>query len=243
MSMLHRVWEDVRKGENVDLYVVVLMAILFTTLGITGVGNERIISSVNVAVLGLLAIAMLQTRRTLEGIQTSSAFASTRIRDEFPKEFPQHIEAAKEVVLVGVHHASIMNDHYGAFERMIRNGGVLKVLQSAPDGHACGMAALRFAGSVDDDQERIRARSSLKVLTELQRIDPKCVTIKTFDYLFEYGACLINPSDWNAILYVQRYTFKIYGGARKPKLVYQRADGQWFHLYHSEIFSFWGIAK
>ncbi len=243
MFNVRQIWDDIKRGENVDLYIVVIVAFGFTLLSVLGVPMEGVIAPLNVTVLGLLAFAMLHNRRALEALhQGMLSVTRGAISSDFPADFNSTIRNAKEVWLTGVHHASIMNEHYEVFEAMIRKGGTLRILQVNPDGHACGMAVMRFAGSVDDAQERARARSSLKVLSELKKIAPQKVEIRVIDYLLEYGACVVNPGDSSAIVYVQRYTFRTLGGGRKPKFVYRVSDGPWFELYRFEITALWQVS-
>lgn len=66
MQMLRRIWEDVRRGENIDLYLTVGVAIVLALLNVLGFAPQSLIAPVTLAVLGLLAINSLVNRRKIE---------------------------------------------------------------------------------------------------------------------------------------------------------------------------------
>lgn len=115
-----------------------------------------------------------------------------------------------------------------------------------PEGHAFDMAAMRFPNGVDSKQERLRAISSLKTLNKLvdefNTTDVK-IEIKLIDYLLEYSSLIVNLNDLDCKLYIERYTFRIYGGSKKPKFVLNRNSGEWFNLFNHEINSIWALGK
>ncbi len=125
----------------------------------------------------------------------------------------------------------------------LRNGGTLKVLLVAPSGTAYKMAALRFPGRVGGDQELARIKSSLAILSELSAITPGSVEIRVIDFLVDYTAYALDMDLPNAVVYLERSTFKTSGGARKPKFVYRKRDHRWFEHIESEIKNLWEAAS
>ena len=123
---------------------------------------------------------------------------------------------------------------------MLENEGKLKILMVKPDGNAFEMAAMRFPGGFDADQERSCAKSSLKTLEKLQE-EFSNIEIRLIDYLLEYSSLMVNPKNIDSVIYVERYTFRIYGGSKKPKKVLSRNEGRWFELYKHEISELWKL--
>jgi hypothetical protein len=60
MAFIKRILEDLKRGENIDLYVTVILAITVATLNAVGLSqNSQLINSLSVAILALLASAIL----------------------------------------------------------------------------------------------------------------------------------------------------------------------------------------
>lgn len=240
MRIFRRVWKDIQQGENIDLYVTVALAIILAILNLVGLAPSVLLNSITLAVLALITIAILGNRHRLEVIIERTSLATDRIPlEEFPPEFVLELENAKEVWLTGIHQSAVITAYYSLFERKLKRGDKLRVLVVDPNGAACKMAAMRFPGRVSENQERIRILSTLESLCELKKIAPSNLEIRTIDYLLEYGAFLLDPETPEGVAYLQRYTFKTLGGARKPKLVYRRQDGRWYDLVCAEIRALW----
>ena len=164
------------------------------------------------------------------------------VNEDFPPQFQTDIETSAEIWLLGVHQSDILIRYHALLERKIREGVRLRVLLTDPQGNAAEMAAMRFPGNVRADQERVRIHSSLRTVADLKRLNPSGVEIKVIDFLLPHGGFVLNPDSDIAVAYLQRYTFRVLGGSRKPKLVYRRQEGQWYDLIHAEYCAFWDAA-
>jgi hypothetical protein len=63
MKSLKVIWEDVKSGRNIDIYITVVIAFAIALLDIFGIVNQSVISSATLAVLALVAYSLLQDRR------------------------------------------------------------------------------------------------------------------------------------------------------------------------------------
>jgi hypothetical protein len=160
----------------------------------------------------------------------------------FPSDFATHLEEANDVLLTGTHLGSAITAYYHLFDKKVRQGGRLRFLLIDPNGVAYKMAAMRFPGKVSAEQERIRIQTSLATLSELKQLSPDRVEIRVIDFSVEYTAYLLDPERHNGIVYIERYTFKTSGGARKPKFVYTKREGRWFQHLVTEITYLWDNA-
>jgi hypothetical protein len=236
---IEKIVQDIRRGENIDVYATIVVTLALVVLEVLEVISQDLLISTTLGVLTMIAIMNLANRNKLELINEKLKNDRQELNEKFPSRFTHHIENASELWLTGVHHSSIMTEYYHSFEKMLNQGGSLKVIVVDPDGAACEMTAMRFAGHVHPEQERTRTRANLEILQQLAKSAPERVEIRIIDYLFEYNAFLIDPYSSDGIVYVQRYTFKIMGGARKPKFVYRPKDGRWYDLIRSEVLAIW----
>lgn len=66
MEHLQRLWRDIQRGENVDLYVTVVAAIVLAILSIAGVASQSWIAPLTLVILALLAYSMLGNRHQID---------------------------------------------------------------------------------------------------------------------------------------------------------------------------------
>lgn len=239
--------DDIKQGVNIDLYITLVLALGLATanivISIFQIQIRYDITSINVSVLFFVTINLLTNRRKLDSaLELLKEYRKSGVEESFPDSYSSDIRNAKEIVQTGVHLSSNLNEYYGAYRKMLENGGNLKILLVKPDGHAFEMAAMRFPGGIDANQERTRAKSSLKTLEKLQE-EFANIEIKLIDYLLEYSAMMVNPESIDSVIYIERYTFRIYGGSKKPKRVISRNEGKWFELYKHEISELWKVGE
>jgi hypothetical protein len=63
VRIIRTIWRDLRHGENVDLYPVVVISLAATVLSQLGIASQQLTLSLLLALVGLLAIAILVNRR------------------------------------------------------------------------------------------------------------------------------------------------------------------------------------
>ncbi len=82
MRTLQRIWDDIRRGENIDLYATVCAAIGLVILNLIGIASTTWIAQITLAVLGLIAISTIGNRYRIEEVLkhlTSSAFGAPKV--------------------------------------------------------------------------------------------------------------------------------------------------------------------
>ena len=102
-------WKDIKEGENVDIYVTALVAIGLAIVNLAGYESLALNNSITLAVLGLLAISSLVTRRKLDQFEERFAPPSRWLyrRPEIIP-FVERGEKAAEIVVVGVSLVSVL---------------------------------------------------------------------------------------------------------------------------------------
>lgn len=241
MKFYQKIWKDIQAGENIDLYVTILISIVLVSFNLLGFVPTSSLTSINLAVLALVTITILGNRHRIETIKDSVNELINResFLQEYPTSLLTDLEESQNIWLTGTHHSSTLTVHYPLFERSLKKGGKLKALLVSPDGDAFKMTSMRFATKVSPEHERMRIIASLESLGELQKIAPERVEIRVIDFLLDYSSFLLNPESPNATIYLERYTFRTSGGSRKPKFVYRRKDGSWFDHVQTEIKNLW----
>jgi len=58
MKILNRVWKDISQGENIDLYVTVVIASAFTVLDIFGVASQSLTVPLTLGLMALISVSI-----------------------------------------------------------------------------------------------------------------------------------------------------------------------------------------
>ena len=247
--MLGKLFSDLKKGENLDLYVTlslaVVLAILKPILGLLGIDvSPSAIVSATMSVLVAITIVLLVNRKKMESLeQQLTRQNQSDIVTAFPNSYSSDLGNARRIFQSGIHLSSNLNDYHEQYESILQNRrSSIRFLIAAPDGSALTMAASRFRGTARLEQEQVRAQSSLRVIAELMKKYPGRIELKVIDYLFEYSGLLIESSSGGEVLYLERYTFRHSGGAKKPKFTYTPGS-PWFDFIKEEMEELWKAAR
>lgn len=248
--MLRELLRDIRRGENLDLYVTlalaIALAVLKPVLEVFGVNiSPSTVDSLTMSVLAAITVVLLVNRKRMESLerqlnrQTQSGIATV-----FPESYSSDLSSSRKILQSGIHLASNLTDYHKQYDSILKNRrSSIRFLIAAPSGSALKMAALRFAGGTRRiEQEQARTASSIDVIIELMDKYPGQVQLKVIDYLLEYAGLLIESANGDEVLYVERYTFRQYGGALKPKFRYT-PDSPWFHVIKEEMEELYKVAE
>lgn len=242
MRALQGILEDIRQGENIDLYVTVIIAIALAVLNVVGIAPQSYIAPLSLAVLALLAIAMLVNRQRLEAIiQRMNQTVGKLLLGSYPAELEGDIERAVNLWIVGVSLYTTTMKYYPSLERKLKKGCSMKVLLIDPKGVAIKMAAARKYGPISIEDERSRIRTSLQRLCELQRVATSQLEIRTLDHPLTFGAFAIDPDTAGGVIYIEHYGFKT-RRENVRKLVLHREEEGWFNSIIEEIYDLWESA-
>ena len=234
---LERIKNDIFALNNWDSYLTLICAFIAAVLGSLNFVSETIVYCMLLITMALISFSLINHRFIIEDFYKMLSSKGT-IRQSFPEDFNKKIETAKEIWITGIHHSSFMTDYHNSLERMLEKGGELYVMLADPDGHAINMTSLRFPNGKNPEVEKQRTEDNLEAFKKLKKNFPNNVEIKIMDYLFEYSCVFINGNSSKGEAFLQRYTFRTKGGARKPKIIYKQTDGEWYTLIKKEVQSF-----
>lgn len=237
MKVFLNIWNDIRKGENIDLYLTVIAAFGVAGLNYFGQSSSALIASVTLAVLGALAVSSLTIRHKLKGLARTPSVGEIFL-EKFPENLNPNIEAAQDVWLVGVALKTPINVFYPMLEQKLRKGHSIKFLLVEPDPEVVQFAAIRSYTKQSIERTCHSITESLENYCELSAIEKGKVRIRTIRYPLDHGIIAINPQSVNGRMYVTNYSFKTKAGSQ-PKYVVRAEDGYWFDLYKDELYRLW----
>jgi hypothetical protein len=122
MRILRLVWDDIKYGENIDLYITVAIAILLTIFSILWPDQlSSRIESLTLTILALFAISLLVNRRKMEAIQRQNEIAMAEVLQKF----------GQENKLAGVYSDSNDEDFVRHIRNLLKNANEVKIYSIA----------------------------------------------------------------------------------------------------------------
>lgn len=244
MKLLRQAWDDIRHGENIDLYVAVPLAILVAICGLVGITSPQLISSMTLVILGLLASSLLANRHAVKELSRKLTQTSDTIflKDFTETNIERDFEGATELWLMGVSLTTTVRNHYSAIDKKLRTGHQIKALLVHPDSSAVEMSENRAFGKQNVDRARDEIRNTLQDLCDLSQAGPGKLEIRTIHHLVSHGVIAKNPETASGAIYIENYPFKTEGGSR-PKFVIGARDGFWYDFFKKELYNLWNSGE
>jgi hypothetical protein len=237
MRVLQRIWNDLRSGENIDLYITVVVAISLAILNVVGVAPQTYLAPITLAVLGLLAITSLGNRYRIEELlQGQSRSIGSFYMEEYPSSYRDDFKVAEELWLIGVSLRRTVN--YRKIEQKLRKGHKINILLVHPEGAGIEMAVARNYARREVEPKSSEIRFNLQLLCDLGKISPEKLKVRTIQYPLAYGVTAVNPDTASGVLYLEHYCFRTASDSL-PRFVLRAGDGQWYDFFKKEIRALW----
>ena len=238
------VWRAARRvvtDEYLDLYILAGTAVVFTVLGVAGVSDVKVLSSVVLALLAFLALSQIRSRRHLLDIakaERSDPFSL--LRSSFPDELISLRAKASSLTLIGVSMArTVQGGARTELRQMLAAGGTMRVLLVDPGNEEL----LKTASSQrphDPTPARLRKRieATLDELAELRDRTGGRVEIRVASFLPAMGISVMNEDRKDGVIVLQHHEHKPAGEAA-PIIQLKATDGYWYHHFLAEANRMW----
>jgi len=239
MRVMRRIWGDIRSGENIDLYITVIVAIGLAILNIVGVAPQTYLAPITLAVLGLLAFTSLGNRYRIEELlQKQVRSTDTFYVEEYPSSYKNDFETAEELWLFGVSLRRTVQANYPKIEQKLRQGHIIKVLLVHPEGAGLEIAVSRNYARREVEPKSNEIRFNLQLLCDLRKSFPDKIEVRTIQYPLAYGVTAVNPDTASGTLYLEHYCFRTASDSL-PRFMLRARDGRWYDFFKSEMRALW----
>ena len=233
MHFFKRVWNEIKRGENIDLYVTVIVALSIAVLSLLGITSQILLASLTLTVLGLLAVSALGNRYQVEELRQSLTKSVDDIfLEEFPSSLDTDFESGKEVLLIGVTLRRFLSGRYIKIEEKLRRAHSIKVLLVEPKGASVEIASSRYYAAVNRNSGKTASSimDSLHTFCSLKQIAQDKVEIRTIENPLTFGAIAIDLEASTGVLYLEHFSFRTVSDAM-PKYIFHANDKQWFDFF------------
>ncbi|MGB0387016.1 MAG: hypothetical protein ACPGWR_19545 [Ardenticatenaceae bacterium] len=240
MKLFYKILEDIRNGENLDVYVTIFLAIVIATLDILDLTSDDFIAPLILATLAVLAFSSLYTRQQNEEIINKLDLPYGNLfLDKWPDHFQSNLKLAQSVLIVGVSLNRTIDTYYKIFEEKIKQGDQIKILLVRPGGVSVKLAASQMSAPNHERHINQRIQESLQILCNLYKYESSKFEIRVIDRNLSYYATLLNHDTTNTgMIYMQLYSYKPIDPGF-PKHVFYQDDGAPYAHFSQEIMGLW----
>jgi hypothetical protein len=248
MRYMREIIQDIRHGENIDIYITIIVALAIVILDLLGIAKPDVIISAVLLVLGLLAFSTLATRKTLESLggaiqgikKPVSAKSILKSRDEYPP-FQVMLEKAHTICFVGTSSINIISQ-WGAFlyqEKIVKQGATVHFLVLDLDSPDTTLSVQ----TEDVRADIVRALSILKTMSTSQVSGGGKLDVKLSKYAPKFSMILIDPFEKTGKIYVEFIGYGLSPIHRRPHFeVNKTEDGDWYEYFLYQYQQIWDDA-
>lgn len=226
--------------ENLDLYLLASIAMVFTVLGATGVSDAKVLSSVVLALLAILALSQIRSRRLTEQIWNAQRLDPTALfKTAFPSDFTVRRAEAFDLLLIGLSMTRTVQGMRTEMVSILEKGGRIRVLVLDPTNDSLTNAA---EGLVTENlgygKLRERINTSLDDLVTLRAVTNARLEIRVLSSVPTAGFNCLDMSGPQGRIYVMHYEHRPLGEAA-PVFTLTPRDIPWFQRFADEAERMW----
>lgn len=216
--------------DNLDLYALASVGLLFTILGVTGLSDVKTLASAVLGLLAILAFSQIKTRKLTQRISRARAGAVV-LRGEFPPDLIDRRAAASDILLIGLTMTRTVQGMRTDLPGILKAGGRVRVLVLDPTNEALMVTAARH-------RLRTRIQATLDDLTAVRERHGGRLEIRVLSSIPSAGFNCLDVHKPNGVVCVQHYEFRPEGEAA-PIMVLSKDDAPWYRHFSAEAERLW----
>ncbi|MBE9156806.1 hypothetical protein IQ265_08180 [Nodosilinea sp. LEGE 06152] len=243
MEIIRRIISDIRKGENIDLYLFALAALALAILNGLGLASKTLIESVTLALLGLLAAYSLGIRDRLNGINDKFTGTSNLLYEELPSNLRDAtISNSKELFIIGISLNRTIATFYSQLEQKLKDGQKIKILVVDPNGEAVKLIPQRIYRPISNQRLSDKISDTLLLTCSLHSKASDQIEIRTIDFPISFGCFASNIEMSDGSIYIEYYSYKTTRDL-PCVVVSSRKNPYWYSVYKIEVLNLWNAGK
>ncbi|WP_410661633.1 hypothetical protein [Amycolatopsis sp. lyj-112] len=226
--------------DNLDLYVLGVVALVFTVLGATGISDVKTLSSVVTALLALLAFSQIRSRRLTEQVRDSNRGGLAAVfAPQFPDDLISRRAASFDILLIGHSMTRTVQGMRSDIRSILDAGGRIRVLVLDPTDEALiEVADRRISQSLEPGRLRQRILATLDELTSLRSRTSGRLEIRVSSRISSAGFNCLDVSSPRGLICVQHYEYRPSGEAA-PVFAMEPKDTPWYQHFAAEADRLW----
>lgn len=250
METLAQAWSEIKKGENIDLYLMVGAAFLVGVISLLGKASSALTSAVTLALLGLLAIATLKNRH--EWGQAIDELVdhqrSARAEDFFVDKrdaIEQYLIESHEIFFLGMSLGRTTREHMYSLGQRLVSGAHIRIVILDPElDTVLSQLSLRSTGNTTVEYWRSRLQTVemvIKVIGETPNATGQLM-VGYLPYIPSFGFAAFDLDGEDGICYVELYHHE----SAKPNPTFRISatkDGDWYRFFREQAEILWASCR
>jgi hypothetical protein len=243
---------DLRQGRNLDLYVVVGLALVIAVLGVIGAVDSNVLASCTLAVLALMATSALMSRHQVDDLTAaldrvaaneSGNVAADRFLTERIPALDGEIATATDIGFVGTL-TRTMRDALPVLDRRLRAGARVRILVIDTDSSANAESVARSRKADTPDFYRNHVSSTIDLLRVLATTGSSeaSLQVRLLPFVPTFGMCVVDGMDSHGRIYVEMYQHRSLESRPAFSLRADR-DGRWYTLFAGQFETMWSSGR
>lgn len=221
--------------ENLDLYILAGAALTFTVLGFIGATSITVLSSVVLALLAMLALSQIRSRRHVAAIAVAQRTDPLALlQTGFPEELVSRRSTATSFLFIGESMVRTVQSGRADLRRLLLGGGKLRVLLLDPEDEGLLTAAERL----QDHRNAGRIRNTLEELAVLRESTHGHLEVRTFSFIPRICIYAFNLGEPDGVLFIQHYEHRPSRDSA-PVFRLDAKDGFWYQHFAAEAGRMW----
>lgn len=252
LNRLRRIGHDIRTGQNIDVYIAILISILVALLGVFSIVSQTIILSALLVIMALVLSSMLVNRRLNEETMvllsnlksTRSLAASFFTEDHNMSEIALAIRSSQKVIIWGYTLSTRIPYLRDEIEKGLDRGLQMSILLIKPSGIALEMAAFRSENRTTKNRLNKYLADNLEHLEEIKKGRPSAkFEFKVIDYFAPYTMYIYDPHLSNGKIIVKLSGLETSGIERPTYKLAKKDDEFWFQFHLNQFEIAWKKAQ
>ncbi|MGD2250326.1 MAG: hypothetical protein PVF58_18155 [Candidatus Methanofastidiosia archaeon] len=242
MKILDSIITDIRNGENIDVYLTIVICAFVSILGFLRVVEYPIITAAILMVLILLSYETLKTRKALSGIEYSQG-AQAFLKDRHAlKPIPERIAGAHDIRFCGISLINILQQ-YGDHlrEEVLNGGGVhIQLLVIDPD---CKEAVEVAARCTDREPDQIKREIEMSISIIKGRVNKGVnkgvIELGLMKIAPSYSMVLVDPKRSRGKILVEFIGYSPDPTKRPHIMLTRQVDCPWYDYFLKQYENLW----
>lgn len=247
-KVFKKVWEDIYAGQNLDVYITLVIASIVAVLGVNDPSKQSIVSSAILATLGLISIGLLtnrqeneQIRQTLEALARSSESPRNLLMQNYNSSLLKQPlrDEVNQLLFLAVNGTSTFPLIKNDLEIGLQRGLDAKFIFVEPFSEAARMHAFRNRHQSEDEVNTILQTQFSRLRSLAKLAPPGKLEVRVINYLPPFNIYAFDPQSASGKMYVRIMTFRSSSDARPVLELTYADDKQLFEFFIEQFNLIW----
>jgi len=243
MKLFRSIFDDIKKGENLDIYITLIVAIVIAVMNLLGNTPKSVLDSLILAVLALLVSSALGVRHRLENLkqqifQTTKGIDFKDRRQQHEVPFDKRFADAKNIDLHGYSLNSLVASYLGFLNEKAATGCKMRIILLDPESTTPQIVSyLTEAGSLLTNDIQ-RSVEGLKNLLSTRNVEIRFTTTPT-----PFGLAIKDSKKANGSVDVDLYAYRVSALDRPKIIISKEIDKHWYEFFVQQFEKLWEDAR